>query len=253
MASVLVVDDEEDIRELIRLNLELEGHAVRTVADGHQALAAVDDDTPDVVVLDVMMPGLDGWGVLSRLKASGRAEIARVPVVLLTARTDDIDRIRGGIEGAIHYVTKPFALEEVRRLVRTALEGEPEPVKRRRVQHDALERLARLEQGKAAGGRVGGARPRLTKLETGRTAKPTAPRLAAPPAAALRSLSPKQRELLAAVGRNVTVRAAAEELEVSRSNVYASLRRIARRLDMSSVAELVALARQGGLSAADGD
>jgi DNA-binding response OmpR family regulator/DNA-binding CsgD family transcriptional regulator len=251
MASVLVVDDEEDVRELVRLNQERDGHRVRTVADGESALRSIEAETPDVVVLDVMMPGLDGWGVLSRLKASRRAEVAHVPVVLLTARTDDIDRIRGGIEGAIHYVTKPFAVQDLRAVVRSTLEGEPEPVKRKRVQHDALARLARLEGGEPPTRRVRAARPRLTKLEPADRAKARAPRIAMPSAAALRSLSPKQRTLLAAVGRNATVRAAAEELQVSRSNVYASLRRIARRLDVGSVGELVALARQGGLAAAD--
>src|SRR5688572_6245026 len=99
MASVLVVDDEEDIRELVRINLELDGHAVTTVPDGQAALDHVQSQAPDVIVLDVMMPGMDGWAVLAKMKSAG-PEVATIPVLMLTARTDDMDRLRGGIEGA---------------------------------------------------------------------------------------------------------------------------------------------------------
>jgi DNA-binding response OmpR family regulator len=252
MASVLVVDDEEDIRDLLRINLELDGHEVTAVSSGAEALDCLDtgDALPDVIVLDLMMPGMDGWEVLTRLKMQ-QSDAAAVPVLLLTARAADLDRIRGGIEGAIHYITKPFTLDELRDQVRKALEGEPELVKRRRAQREALERLARLERGAAPGGDDTGARPRLTKLEGAPGPKGQEVPMYRPPPGALAGLSPKQRELLDAIAANPTVRAAAEQLHVSRSNVYASLRRIARKLDMKSVPELVALARQGVL-AADG-
>ncbi|HEX2039152.1 MAG TPA: response regulator [Acidimicrobiales bacterium] len=246
MASVLVVDDEEDIRDLLRINLELDGHHVTTVASGPEALECLRDTAPDVIVLDLMMPGMDGWEVLTRLKM-GSSESADVPVLLLTARADDMDRIRGGIEGAIHYITKPFTLDDLRSEVRKALEGEPESVKRRRAQHEALERLARLESG-AAPAEGTGPRPRLTKLETPPETKDSAVRIRRLSPDALADLSLKQRELLDAIAANPTVRAAAEQLHVSRSNVYASLRRIARKLDVKSVPELVALIRQGGLT-----
>jgi DNA-binding response OmpR family regulator len=246
MASVLVVDDEDDIRELLRINLELDGHVVSTARNGHEALARVAEQVPDVMVLDVMMPGMDGWEVLARMKSQGHADAASVPVLMLTARTDDMDRLRGGIEGAIRYLTKPFSLTELRTEVRRALEGEPEPVKRRKVQHGALEQLARLERGSAPAPGAG-ARPRLTKLDGAPEAKPGLYRTPRLSAAAVETLSPKQLELLHMVAATPTVREAAERLGVSRSNVYASLRRIARKLDVGSVAELVGVARQGGL------
>jgi len=250
MASVLVVDDEEDIRDLVRINLELDGHDVTTVSSGPEALDRLHADVPDVIVLDLMMPGMDGWEVLTKLKMQ-QSEAADVPVLLLTARADDMDRIRGGIEGAIRYITKPFTLDDLRDEVRKALEGEPESVKRRRAQHEALERLARLERGAAPMTEEPGARPRLTKLESAPDTKEPGYRIRRPSPDAMATLSPKQRELLDAIAANPTVRAAAEQLEVSRSNVYASLRRIARKLDMKSVPELVALTRQGGLAPED--
>ena len=245
MASVLVVDDEEDIRELVRINLELDGHKVSTAANGVEALDLLRDSVPEIVLLDVMMPGMDGWEVLSRMKAE-RPDVAKVPVLMLTARSDDMDRIRGGIEGAIRYITKPFSLTELRDEVRAALVGDPEPVKRRRAQTQALERLARLERGDGSSADPSQARPRLTKLEGAPEAKGAPARLPRIADAQIGALSTKQRELLDAVASTSTVRAAAEQLQVSRSNVYASLRRIARKLDVGSVPELVTLARQGG-------
>jgi DNA-binding response OmpR family regulator len=250
MALVLVVDDEEDIRELVRINLELDGHKVDTASDGTDALGQLDQCVPDVVILDVMMPGMDGWDVLAKIKSAGVPDLARVPVLMLTARTDDMDRIRGGIEGAIRYITKPFSLSDLREEVRKALEGDPEPVKRRRAQHDALEQLARLEKGEAAQQVATGlheARPRLTKLESAPEARSAPPRQPRLQSAQLTQLSPKQYELLHAVATTATVRTAAEQLGVSRSNVYASLRRIARKLGVKTVPELVTIARQGGL------
>jgi DNA-binding response OmpR family regulator len=251
MATVLVVDDEDDIRELVRINLELDGHRVVCAANGDEALEALRRDAPDLVLLDVMMPGLDGWEVLGSIKADTDAALAQTPVMMVTARTDDLDRIRGAIEGAIRYVTKPFQVGTLRQMVRDALESdEPETVTRRRAQQSALEQLARLERGdqrERAPGSGSNARPHLTRLET--TPVAPRPRAAAVSTEALASLSEKQLQLLAAVAAAPTVRDAASGLEVSRSNVYASLRRIARKLGVRSVPELVTLARSGELSA----
>src|SRR5687768_7777323 len=183
MASVLVVDDEDDIRELVRLNLELDGHHVTTAGGGEEALRCLEGLTPDAIVLDLMMPGMDGWEVLSRIKDKGTPDVSVVPVLLLTARADDMDRIRGGIEGAIRYITKPFSPAALRDELRQALEGGPEPVQRRRAQHDALERLARLERGESAVATRAAPRPRLTKLEGLVESAPPAPRTRMPSSA----------------------------------------------------------------------
>jgi len=251
MATVLAVDDEEDILTIIRHNLEREGHRVLTAPNGDRALEIVRDEQPDVVVLDVMMPGTDGWGVLNRIKAE-REELASIPVLMLTARAADEDRIRGGIEGAIRYLTKPFSPRDLCSEVAAALQGEPEPVKRRKVQKDSLTQLARLEKKSSSGSR------RRTTEETA-TAGPHVTRLEHVPAAEsdnyqirsvrdrLDQLSPKQLELLHALEGSDTVSAAASDLGVSRSNVYASLRRISRKLGVRSVPELLAIVRTGEL------
>lgn len=244
MARVLVVDDEADICELVRVNLELDGHEVVTALGGEEALERVAEAPPDLILLDVMMPGMDGWTVLARLKESEPA-VATIPVLMVTARTAQEDRIRGGIEGAIRYITKPFSPTELRDEVRAALVGEPEPVKRRRVQKESLEQLARLEKGQSAA--TGPAvRPRLTRLEhvpEARTEPPTLREVRQRTA----ELSPKQQELLQTLRGTRSVSEAAAALGVSRSNVYASLRRIGRKLGTRSVPELLALVRRGEL------
>jgi DNA-binding NarL/FixJ family response regulator len=248
-ATVLVIEDEPDIRELIRINLELDGYRVVLAIDGAEGLAAVARDRPDVIVLDVMMPTVDGWQVLAQLKSEA-SEMATVPVLIVSARADTMDRLRGGIEGALHYLTKPFSPGELRDAVQDALTGLPEPIRRRQVQRHALSELARVEGGRPELPATGPARarPRLTRLE------PTAPVRSRQPAPAaivgdqLSKLSTKQRELLQVVGSTPTVSEAAIRLSVSRSNVYASLRRIARKLGVRSVTELVHLARNGGIA-----
>jgi DNA-binding response OmpR family regulator/DNA-binding CsgD family transcriptional regulator len=248
MGRVLVVDDEADIRELVRLNLELDGHTVYTAADGAEALELAVGEHPDVVVLDVMMPEKDGWQVLAEMKAAMDPVIAQIPVIMLTARADDMDRIRGGIEGAIRYLTKPFSPNELRDEVNGALVGEPEPAKRRKVQTESLEQLARLESGTSEPlSSTRAARPHLTRLERTPEPEPSRPAGVVVAVERVAALSEKQQELLRMVGSTPTVSEAADRLSVSRSNVYASLRRIARKLDVRSVPELVTLVRAGAI------
>jgi DNA-binding response OmpR family regulator len=246
MATVLAVDDEADILELIKVNLELDGHTVLTALSGDEALARLHaDEHPDVILLDVMMPGADGWSVLARIKSETDVDISTIPVLMLTARTGQDDRIRGGIEGAIRYLTKPFDPKALRQEVRDAMGGEPEPLRRRKVQQGALEQLARIEKGDTSGS---GAepRPRLTKLEHAPVPK-VEPAVVREVRQRSAELSDKQRELLLAIGRAESVSAAADALAVSRSNVYASLRRIGRKLGTRSVPELLDLVRSGQL------
>jgi two-component system OmpR family response regulator len=116
-ATVLVVDDEEFIRDLVASSLRLAGFTARAVSDGSQALAALEHDAPDLVVLDVRLPGIDGFEVCRRLRAAGRD----VPVIFLTARDTPEDRLSGFTKGGDDYVTKPFSLEELIARVRAVL------------------------------------------------------------------------------------------------------------------------------------
>ena len=106
LGRVLVVDDEEGIRVLCRVNLELGGYEVIEAADGVEALEMARSKRPDLIFLDVMMPRMDGWEVLEHLKEE--AATANIPVVLLTARTSEEDQIRGWGEGILEYLSKPF-------------------------------------------------------------------------------------------------------------------------------------------------
>lgn len=106
---ILVVDDEENLAEGIRENLEAEGYAVDVVGDGDRAVAAIRDGGLDLVVLDVMMPGRDGFSVCEAVRAEG----IRVPILFLTAKGGVDDRIRGLAAGGDDYLPKPFHLQEL--------------------------------------------------------------------------------------------------------------------------------------------
>ena len=112
-----MVDDEANIAELVATALRYEGFEVVTAADGAQALAAVRDLAPDLVVLDVMLPDADGFELQARIRADGQ----HVPVLFLTARDAVADRVRGLTLGADDYMTKPFSLEELVARVRAVL------------------------------------------------------------------------------------------------------------------------------------
>jgi DNA-binding response OmpR family regulator len=117
--SVLVIDDEAPIRLLCRVNLEAEGMAVLEAADGPAGLEEARAHTPDVVLLDVMMPGLDGWQVAEQLLQDDRT--SEIPIIFLTARAEFRDRARGLDIGGVDYVTKPFNPLELAPLVRELL------------------------------------------------------------------------------------------------------------------------------------
>ena len=117
---VLVIDDEAPIRLLCRVNLEAEGMSVLEAGDGPSGLDAAATDKPDVILLDVMMPGLDGWGVAEALLES--EETAHIPIIFLTARAEFRDRARGLDIGGVDYITKPFNPVELAPLVRALLD-----------------------------------------------------------------------------------------------------------------------------------
>ena len=126
-ARLLVVDDEPSIRELLTASLRFAGFEVFAAADGQEALALADKHRPDLVVLDVMLPDLDGFAVTRRLRERGRD----MPVLVLTARDETSDKVQGLTVGGDDYVTKPFSLEEVVARIRavlrrTGVAGEPD-------------------------------------------------------------------------------------------------------------------------------
>src|SRR5438874_11180341 len=120
MTTVLVIDDEGPSRLLCSVNLAAEGIEVLEAADGPTGLDQAREHRPDVVLLDVMMPGLDGWQVAERLLEDDTT--ARIPIVFLTARAEFRDRARGLDVGGIDYVTKPFNPLELAPLVRSLLD-----------------------------------------------------------------------------------------------------------------------------------
>jgi len=105
--TILVVEDEEDIRELLRYNLEKEGYRVLGAATGEEALQLVRDRLPDLLVLDLMLPGLDGLEVCRRIR--GKEDIRGLPILMLTAKGEEADIVAGLELGADDYLTKPFS------------------------------------------------------------------------------------------------------------------------------------------------
>ena len=135
---VLLVDDERSIRTICRVNLEGDGLAVTEAADGAEALEVVRRARPSVVLLDVMMPGVDGWDVAEQLAADD--ETRKIPVVFLSARAAPEDRLRAQQLGAVGYVVKPFDPLELTGIVRDVLErvarGEREQLNRELSEHE---------------------------------------------------------------------------------------------------------------------
>ena len=124
---IVVVEDEEDILELIRYHLDREGYAVTTAATGEEALEAISQKAPDLLVLDLMLPGVDGLEICRRLKADPRT--AAIPVVMATAKGEEADIVAGLELGADDYVTKPFSPRVLVARVRAVLRRRREPAR----------------------------------------------------------------------------------------------------------------------------
>ncbi|MBV8236434.1 MAG: response regulator [Acidimicrobiia bacterium] len=133
-AKILIVDDEPDVLLLLRVNLEAAGYETVLAADGETALTRIDETAPDVVLLDIMMPVMDGWGVLRVL--SGREAAPRVVVV--SARSSDRDVVRALTSGALDFVTKPFDPEDLIAIVARAASSSMAELERHR--NDVIER-----------------------------------------------------------------------------------------------------------------
>jgi DNA-binding response OmpR family regulator len=119
MAKILVVDDEPDIVLMLKMSLEDDGHEVITATDGAEGLRLLEEEQPDIVLCDVMMPVLDGWGVLESKREAGEL----TPVIMLSAKTEETDISRAMNLGAREYVTKPFDLDKVVATVSRVLGG----------------------------------------------------------------------------------------------------------------------------------
>ncbi len=129
-ATILIVDDEEDIRELVELNLAQEGYKVLSCETGEQALETAAYKLPDLIILDLMLPGIDGLEVCKKLKSNIKTE--NIPIVMLTAKGEETDIVTGLELGADDYVTKPFRgkvlVARVRRILRRTTERSEEAV-----------------------------------------------------------------------------------------------------------------------------
>ena len=135
-ARILVVEDERDIAALVAYHLTREGYRVRTAESGHEALAAAAAERPDLMVLDLMLPGYPGYDVLSEMRR--QPALRDVPVIILTARREEADRVKGLELGADDYLTKPFSPRELVLRVGAIL---------RRAQSPAVEGATRLLRG----------------------------------------------------------------------------------------------------------
>ena len=115
-ASVLVVDDDARILHMMQRTLELEGYHVLSASNGETAIDVFDEKTPDLVLLDIMMPGMDGYTVCQRIR-----EFSQVPIIMVTAKVGDEEKVHGLDAGADDYITKPFSSQELAARLRSAL------------------------------------------------------------------------------------------------------------------------------------
>lgn len=239
MSTVLAVDDDLDILALFEVTLMRAGHAVELAATADEAADVLRHKEIDLVLLDVMMPGRDGWSLLDEIKADD--SLSSIPVIMVTARGEPQDRLRGGVGGALVYITKPFAPQELLDTMAEVLASpEPEPARRRRTQKTSLSELAKLESGRIPSG----PKPRLASLALGKEPERPAWQAAAD---RLGTLTENQKALVSELGRGRSVARVAATRKVSRSNIYASVRRIHRKLGTRSIDDLVVLARESGL------
>lgn len=224
--TILVIEDEADLASLVQVNLDLAGYDVSIARDGAEGLMAVRKERPDLILLDVMMPVLDGWQVLRALKED--EDLLDIPVIMLTALSEERDIIRGHLQGAVRYVTKPFEMRTLLSAVSDGLEppDDAELQQRRTRIRQLLQRLAELDSGRAASdGAV-----RFSKLEAPPDVKTATPEPSAADRSKLDQLTEKQRYIASELASGRSARDLAEELHVSRSNIYATRKRIARKL-----------------------
>jgi len=245
---VLVIEDEQDLSHLVQVNLELAGFEVQTAFDGAQGLSKARQTGPDLILLDVMMPVLDGWQVLRALKED--RDLRDIPVIMLTALGEERDIIRGHLQGAVQYVTKPFEMRRLLGAVETALAPatDEERAAQRTKIRALLQRLAELDSGRPADTTP----VRLSKLENPPPPPPKVPEPTDAELQKVQTLTDKQRYVADQLAAGRSARELADELDVSRSNVYATRKRVARKLGVSAD-EVADEAHRLGLGDDDGD
>lgn len=144
MARILIADDNAEIRQLLTAILSDEGHKVVVADDGKQALEMILAQVPDILVLDIMMPSIDGYGVLKEMKSAGMRD--SVKVLVLTAKTQEADWVRGFKLGADQYLTKPFDIDEFTQAIDGLIAMTKEQLRiRRQEELDRAQLLSRLE------------------------------------------------------------------------------------------------------------
>jgi DNA-binding response OmpR family regulator len=217
MSYILVVEDHRDIAEGLQANLEIEGHEVELARDGRHAVMAVKRRAPDLVILDLGLPGLDGFGVLQAIREAN----CWCPVLILSARGAEADKLQGFRLGADDYVTKPFGTMELlarvnAQLRRAAVAAPPEPAKDRSANTAA-----------------------------------TAPRDAAEIEQLLAQrfeLTPRQASVARLVADGLTNEEIAQVLGISRFTARNHVEQVLEKLDVSSRTRVAALVHGGGLS-----
>lgn len=123
MTKIMVVDDDEKVVDLLRITLESEGYEVIPAFDGEDAIKKIENERPDLILLDIMMPKIDGWEVCRKVKDDRK--LRTIPVVMLTAKTQPTDRLLGiHACGADDYITKPFEIEQIVEKVKDLLKRE---------------------------------------------------------------------------------------------------------------------------------
>jgi phosphate regulon transcriptional regulator PhoB len=159
LKKILIVEDEHDVIKLLKYNLEKEGFKVNYTTDGSLVLAEIRRDEPDLIILDLMLPGLDGLEICRQIRR--HEKYASLPLLMLTARSDEADRVVGLEMGADDYVSKPFSMRELLARVRALLRRQEPPS----VQRATLQRGSLVIDPSAHSVRVGDRRVELSALE----------------------------------------------------------------------------------------
>lgn len=226
-SGVLVVDDHDLSRRATAAVLSRFGHTVVAAAGGEEALRILEELVPEVVILDLLMPGVDGWAVLARLKGTGAGPLADIPVIVLTGAASIENSTKARFEGAVACLPKPVTPAQLLDQVNAALQAGSAHQQRRQAQFAALRELARDQRG---------------RRQSAVWAEPVRP--VPEERRAVVQLTDRQHEVVGALQRHATMRDAARELLMSDSRISAILRRIAWKLDMRPQDLLTALRRR---------